>query len=69
MKIDNEKTLYIQVGDEVHTIDSHSYRHKVFTAWVSDFLTDKIWLDKEVVKINNELIDGYTIRINVLLHD
>lgn len=42
---------------------------KEFISRASDFLEDKIWLDKEVVKIFNEPLDDYTCRINVVLHE
>lgn len=53
----------------VDTISSVSSRRKVFIAWVSDFLANKVWLDKEVVRIYHEQVDDYTSRMNVLLQE
>lgn len=54
----------------VYTDSTQSFRHKVFfIAWASDFLANKVWLDKEIIKIYHEQIDNYTSRINVLLQE
>ena len=53
----------------VHTISSHAFRHRVFIAWASDFIAEKIWLDKDVKHIYHEQLDDYTCRIRVVLSE
>ncbi len=66
-KLDDNEEVFADLI--IKTISSNGFRHKVFIAQASDFLTDKIWLDKEVVRIYNDQIDDYTSRISVVLHE
>lgn len=66
-KMENDSVVYADIV--IKTTPSCNFRHKIFIAWASDFLEDKIWLDKEVVKIFNEPLDDYTSRLNVTLRE
>lgn len=66
-KMEDNSEVYADLV--MRTVSSSGFRHKVFIAWASDFLADKIWLDKEVTKIYNEQIDDYACRISVALQE
>ena len=63
---DDEEVYAVLVVPEP---EIHSFRNKIFIANASDFLADKIWLDKEVVKICSDQIEDYISRITVSLKD